>query len=291
MPTPIVETWIRGSDGLLRPNRTPRSISGTDTFAHRTTIPDETNSGPGTGIYASRPLNPAADRVDANVVFLANGVVETTGGVTISTNGILENKVVHGTVAGVAHATTKKIRNCDVIGYPNPPMNISAGGGSQPLIEVLDHQVTTGGPQFEIEHCKVMPQTPSPHWESCVGNRGYKVKRSILRGTTDIFGVFGTNALGGYANIRVEDSVFGHIVFWQAASGGIVHPTDINTHGELIQDQGHLGGIEDVVFDGNAMWIRYDPAYGHVPTAPAEVPATVFALTCTPQSAAVLQSA
>lgn len=257
-------------DGVLRrfgTNAASGSWGTPDTFVSRTTEPAALNTGPGTGSYANRPLNTGTDTINANV--------------TLAAGETMSNKIINGYVD---MTNTSSLINCRVRGNASPPTTVT---GSRPLVRVTDHTVASGGSRAQIIHCDIEPQTPSPYWESCVGNRGYEVTRSRLAGTSDIFGVFGANSLGGYANIRVKDSFSPFMVFWQAASPGIVHPSDINTHNEFAQFQGNLGTVDDVVFDGNAIYARFDLTKGSTPTAPAEVPATVFACTCTPQGGSV----
>jgi len=191
------------------------------------------------------------------------GVVRTvaSGNVTLSTPGqVYENVTVNGRISVKAANVT--IRNVLVNGQGQTP---AAG-----LINCANAAVSN----CIIEDVTIAPNTPHWTWNGIVGH-DFTVRRSDISGTTDGIEVYNTSAAQPYASGCVIEANWIHdLVWWTAATSGVVHTTDTETHNDGIQ---HLGGTGTRIV-GNFIDAAFSRQRGHWITTTLTEPYSSVAL-------------
>jgi hypothetical protein len=167
------------------------------------------------------------------------------GDVSLSTPGqVYENKDIFGRVSVSAANVT--IRNCRIRGGSSP---------STGLITLTSASVSN----CVIEDCLITPDYPHSDWNGVVGH-DFTLRRCNIWGTTDGLNIHNTHATQPYdTNVIVEQCYIHDLSWWTAPTGGIVHPSDTETHNDLIQ---HMGG-RGTIIRGNRLDAYFARQFGH----------------------------
>lgn len=166
------------------------------------------------------------------------------GNVTLSTAGqVYENKTVQGKITVTAANVT--IRNVAVIGQSTTTgdmISCTAAGVSNLL----------------IEDCTIEPAFPLK--ASGVVGHDFTLRRCIVSKTLDGVNVFNTSAVRPYqTNVVIEQNWICERAWWTAATTGIIHPSDTESHNDDSQHQGGGGTI----YRGNRFGGSYARQWAH----------------------------
>lgn len=206
------------------------------------------------------------DQPNATNTGVLPGITRTvvTGNVTLSTAGqVYENKTVTGRISVTAANVT--IRNVEVQGNTTP----AAG-----VISCTNAAVKN----CIIEDCTIYTLNPHYTWTGVYGH-DFTLRRCNVYGTTDIVGIVNASIPSAQrpyqTGVVVEQNWLHDYVWWTAPAGGTVHPTDTETHNDVIQQFGGLGTI----IRGNSMDAAFARQKGHwFVTNPLAEPYTTVAL-------------
>ena len=162
----------------------------------------------------------------------------------ITTPGtILENKIINGVV--FIRAADVTVRNCYIRGGASVGsclVDCSNAACSNALI--IDCTIAPGNNQM------------------CDGIRGhdFTAKRNNVYWCVDGIGPYNPTAAQPYqTNVVIEQNYIHDLSWWTAASVGVVHPSDTETHNDVIQHHGGGGTI----IKGNTLDARYGRQYAH----------------------------
>jgi hypothetical protein len=176
------------------------------------------------------------------------GVTRTvaSGSVTISTdNTIYENVTLNGRLS--IKAKNVIVRNCLITGGTLTP---AAG-----LVNCANAAVSN----FLMEDCTLVLSNPHYTWNGIVGH-DFTMRRCDVSGTTDLVNVYNTNVTGPVpTGVVIEANWLHEMLWWSAPSAGIVHPSDTETHNDVIQ---HYGGSGTIV-RGNLIDAAFKRQAGH----------------------------
>lgn len=178
-----------------------------------------------------------------------------SGDVTLSTPGqVYENKTVSGRISVTAANVT--IRNCLIQGQ-----NLAPTG------TYLVQATNAGVSGLVVEDCEIVPQYPHWGWNG-IGGHDFTARRLNIHHVTDGVGIAGENVV-------LEQLYIHDLAWWTAASGGVVHTSDTETHNDCIQ---HHYGIGAVI-RGCRLDAYFARQYGHWwVTNPSVEPYTTIAL-------------
>lgn len=179
------------------------------------------------------------------------GVTRTTvnANVTLSTPGeVYADKTVNGYI--IVTAANVTIRNCLVQGQNSAP------SGAIDMINVKNAAVTN----CLIEDVTIAPQFSSYQWQSGITGHDFIARRCNITKTVDGINVFKQSAGTYYdTNVIIEQCYIGDLGWWTAATSGVVHTSDTETHNDCIQ---HQGGSNTII-RGNALVAYFARQYGH----------------------------
>lgn len=229
---------------LIRP-RTRQVILGRAAMVFGETMPDATNTGvlqPWEAGYVAR--TPVA------------------GNVTLSSPGQLyENKELTSGRLSVTAANVT-VRNVLVTGGATPASGV-VNVGNAAVSNVL------------FEDCEIRTDVPHYTWNTIFGH-DTTFRRCNIWGGTDLAQISNGSISGPYSTGMVFEGCWMHDYrWWTAATGGVVHPSDTETHNDVIQQFGGAG----TVIRGCVLDARYSKQNGHwVVTDPNNEPYTTVAL-------------
>lgn len=171
---------------------------------------------------------------DATNTGVLPDVARTTvnGNVTLSTAGqVYENKDVYGQIfVKAANVTIRNVRVRGAVGYT--PV------GDQFLVNATDAAVSS----LLIEHVTIRPDVPHWAWDSGVTGHDFTLRFADISGTVDGVNVYDTHATQPYqTHVVIRQNYIHDLVWWTAATGGVVHTSDTETHNDAIQHQGGWG--------------------------------------------------
>jgi hypothetical protein len=153
------------------------------------------------------------------------------GNVTLDDDDVLENADVVGRVSVIGSDVT--IRNVRVRGSVTPT-------GDWAMITATNANVSN----LLIEHVTLRPDTPHWNWDSGITGHDFTVRFTDISHTVDGINVFNTAAAQPYAsNVTIRQNYIHDLAWWTATSGGVVHPSDTETHNDAIQHQGGVGTV------------------------------------------------
>lgn len=155
------------------------------------------------------------------------------GDIIVSTPGqVVEDLIVNGFVK--INAADVVVRNCVIRGYPSVPV-------------VSTNLVDCTGPNCVdalIEDCEIYAQTPHWRWNTGMVGHDFTLRRCNVHHITDSVGVFNTHAPRPYPTGVVLEGCYLHdLTWWTAATSGVVHPSDTETHNDGVQHQGGFGTV------------------------------------------------
>jgi hypothetical protein len=167
-----------------------------------------------------------------------------TGNQIITTPGtILENKIINGSVS--IRAADVTVRNCYIRGAATVTSGlVDCGNAACSNALIIDCTIAPGSNQF------------------CDGIRGhdFTAKRNNIYWVVDGMDPYNQTVAQPYqTNVVIEQNYIHDLSWWTAASGGVVHPIDTETHNDCIQHQGGGGTI----IKGNTLDARYGRQYAH----------------------------
>lgn len=176
------------------------------------------------------------------------GLTVSTGDRTYSTNNqVVENLEIHGRVSFTGKG--QKMRNCRVLG------GTPATSGGLGLIQCTNVNVQ----DLYLENVECVPINPSFTWNGIVGHdfvgRGLKIHHCQD-------GIQIKNSSAPYpfsTGVDLQQSYIYDMAWWTASTGGIVHPTDTETHNDGIQ---HMQGLDSII-KWNTIDSRFAKQYGH----------------------------
>jgi hypothetical protein len=233
------ESWRASGGALIRRDRTPR-VSSRDSLVIGVDEPNATNTGllPGTSLTT------------------------VSGSVTLSTPGqVFQNMDVFGRVSIAAADVT--VKNCRIRGGST----VNASGIATCTNSAVRNAL--------FEDCEIRPDLITWGWD-CVSGHDYTLRRCNVWGGTDLVHVQNNGAPSGFdTGVVIEQCYLHDMRWWTAATAGVVHNSDTETHNDIIQ---HFGG-NGTVIRGNSMHAAFMRQSGHwVVTNPNVEPYTTVAL-------------
>lgn len=115
---------------------------------------------------------------------------------------------------------------------------------------------------FLAENCHFEPDDAHHFWESCISGINFTLINSVGLRTVDILRINGGSNPPTVANVHVGNNVLGWMGYFKAASPGIVHPSDDETHCDVLHIEG-TDGVEIVDNSLNGYWAE---GWGDQPT-------------------------
>jgi hypothetical protein len=178
-----------------------------------------------------------------------------SGNVTLSTPQVYADKTVTGRLSITSSGVT--VRNVEIQGNATPTSSGVVGCTN----------AAVSGAVFE--DCTIYTVVPHYTWNGVVGH-DYTLRRCNVYGTTDLINIYNTNlAPARYATGVVIEGCWLHDpIWWTAETGGIVHPSDTETHNDIIQ---HYGGYGTII-RGNTIDAAYARQQGHWKTTSPNQP-------------------
>lgn len=219
------------------------------------------------GVDEPTPFNTGALQPAAQLTDVTSNQTYTTNNQTITGKNFL------GTV--FVNASNVRFENCIFRGANSTPGDSSAPANCQ----------QTNCVNAYFQDCEFYPQFQHWNWDSGVYGHDFTLDRCWIHHTTDGINVFNISAAQPYnTNVVIKQSLISDLVYWTAATGGVVH-SDFATHNDGIQHQGGLG----TQILGNAIHGVYARQWGHwvegsvaVPPGGETEPYTGVALTSLP---------
>lgn len=171
------------------------------------------------------------------------------GDVTLSTPGqVYENKDVFGKITVTASGVT--IRNCRVRGGVSGSALIqctASSGWATPLL---------------VEDCYLYPDTAYWGWMGITGS-AVTIRRCDISHCQDAIEIKQdgrtSTSFPWLTRVIIEQNYLHDMAWWSASAAGIIHPSDTETHNDLIQ---HFGGGGTII-RGNLLDAKYARNYGH----------------------------
>lgn len=196
------------------------------TFILGTTEPDATNVG----------------IIPGSTLTVWNGDITMTAGQTLS------DLIINGRVTvNVANAT---ITNCIIRGQNSAPTT------GVHLIDAMG----AGCSNLLVQNCEIYAQYPHWLWGDGIVGHDFTLQYSNIHHVTDCVGIFNTHASIPYnTNVTIQGCYLHDLTWWTAATTGVVHPSDTETHNDCVQQQGGHG----TVMVGNRMDASYAKNAGH----------------------------
>jgi hypothetical protein len=194
------------------------------------------------------------------------GITRTVvpGNVTLSTpNQIYRDKTIQGRLSITAANVT--VINCEIQANTTPASGV-VGCTNAAVSNAV------------FEDCTIYTLNPHYTWGGVYGH-DYTLRRCNVYGTTDILNIVNSSIPAAnrpyQTGVVVEQCWLHDPVWWTAAAGGTVHPSDTETHNDMIQQFGGLGtSIRGCTIDA-----RYARQKGHwFVTNPAVEPYSTVAL-------------
>jgi hypothetical protein len=215
-----LETWTPSGSLLKRRGRT--SITFRDSLVSGVDKPTALN----TGAYAGTQ----------DGTLNGNQIITTPG-------YILENKIINGSVS--IRAANVVVRNCFILGAATVSSGlVDCGNANCSNALIIDCTIAPGSSQ------------------RCDGIRGHSftAKRNNIYWVVDGIGPHNQTVAQPYqTNVVIEQNYIHDLAWWTAATGGVVHPSDTETHNDVIQHHGGGGTI----IKGNTLDARYGRQYAH----------------------------
>lgn len=204
---------------------------------------------------------------DATTTGVVPGIALTTysGNITVTTpNQTFQNLRIEGYVK--VQAANCFLKNCQIVGTNAAP------SVSTHLVDATHQSVSN----LIVEDCEINPQYAHWNWGDGIVGHDYTARRCNVYHMTDCFGVYNTHLATPYATNVIIEACYAHdLGWWTAATTGIIHPSDTESHNDIIQQQGGTGTI----IRGNSLRAMYARQYGHWwVTDPTTEPYTTIAL-------------
>lgn len=159
-----------------------------------------------------------------------------TGDLTITSPGAeLRNLDVFGRI--IVKAPDVIIHNCRVRGArKGSPMFPSMPAQYRPLID-MRHAAASG----TITSCHLEPDDATANWESGVSGTDFKLYDSVITRTVDAVRINSGSTGKRSANVEIQNNTLGYLAYFRAVAPGIVHPSDVETHNDIVQIEGTDG--------------------------------------------------
>jgi len=192
-------------------------------------------------------LRPEIDEPTALNTGVLPGVSRSNyaGDIALTAGQTIKNLNVTGIVSSaVANAS---IENCLII------------GGASQTGSALVSAISASNSNLTLTDCTIAPQNPYWGWMGITG-AGFTALRCDIGFAQDIIEVKRTGAAYPWTTgVKVQQSYLHDMAWWTSATAGTIHPSDTETHNDVIQ---HFGGAGTQLI-GNAMHGRYARQFGH----------------------------
>lgn len=112
---------------------------------------------------------------------------------------------------------------------------------------------------FKMTDCTIYPQNPDYRWMG-VNGANFTMLRCDVGFCQDTVEIKrDSSAYPWLTNVIIQQSYLHDMAWWTAGTAGVVHPSDVETHNDIIQ---HFGGGGTQIL-GNALHGQYARNYGH----------------------------
>lgn len=171
------------------------------------------------------------------------------GDITVTTDGaVYDSLFINGRV--VIQAANVVFKNCKIVGTNAAPSS------SVHLVDCRPASCVNA----TIQDCELYPQYRHWNWGDGIIGHDFSSLRNNIRHMTDGVGVYNTYATFPYnTNVVIKGNWIHDMAWWTAATTGIVHPSDTESHNDCIQVQGGLG----TVIVGNTLDAMFARQYAH----------------------------
>lgn len=159
------------------------------------------------------------------------------GDITLTNGQELRNVDLQGRVIVTGKDVT--IHNCRIRGarkgsrsFPSMPAQY------RPLI---DARRSAGN--LKVTSCHIEPDDATANWESGISGTDFGLYDTVITRTVDGVRINSGSSGKRAANVEIDSCIMGFLGYFRAVAPGIVHPSDVETHCDVIHIEGTSGAV------------------------------------------------
>lgn len=191
---------------------------------------------PNAGIDPHRPLTR-----------LTGDITVTTPGTTIDSIDLQGRLIIRAPGFRLRNSRVRGVRNTNPA-FPTGPTQY------RPLIDCRHPNVRDA----LIENSHLEPDDPSPYWEAGISGINFVMTGTLITRTVDGVRINSGSNPATRANVHMSHNVIGWLGYFRAATVGIVHPSDTETHNDCV----HIEGTDGAEITDNDLYGYWAEGWG-----------------------------